>query len=293
MDLTTIFYHSDNFCNLFEKNFEIKILSTGIVKQKKELCLTLGEVMAIVVYYHRSGYKTFKDYYTRSHELKSGFPTIPSYNRFIELQQKIVVPLQMFFQLLIMQNKCTGTSFIDSFPLPVSHIKRASFHKTFKGLARKGKTSTGWFYGFKIHVVINEKGEILDFLISAGNVADNNETVIRSMTKRLHGKAFGDRGYLLKQKLFRELYQKGVHMITKIKKNMVNKLMPLADKLMLRKRGLIETVGAVLKEDCNIQHTRYRSPITFVINVFSALIAYCLNPKKPSIRKKDRVLIAS
>ena len=292
MDLTTIFYHSDNFCNLFEKEFEIKVLSTGIVKAKKEFCLTPGEVMAIAVYYHRSGYKTFKDYYTRSHELESGFPTKPSYNRFIELQQKIIIPLQMFFQLLIMQNQCTGTSFIDSFPLPVSHVKRASFNKTFSGFARKGKTSTGWFYGFKIHVVINEKGEILDFVITTGNVADNNESVVRSMTKRLQGKVFGDRGYLLKPNLFREIYQKGVHMVTKIRKNMVNKLMPLADKLMLRKRGLIESVGAVLKEDCNIQHTRYRSPLTFFINVFSAMIAYCLNPKKPSIRKKDRVLIA-
>jgi hypothetical protein len=293
MDLTTIFYHSDNFCKLFEKEFEIKVLSTGIARAQRECCLTLGEVMAIVVYYHRSGYKTFKDYYTRSHELQSGFSNMPSYNRFIELQQKIIVPLQMFFKLLMMQNQCTGVSFIDSFPLPVSHIKRASSHKTFANLARKGKTSTGWFYGFKIHVVINEKGEVLDFLITAGNIADNNKTVIRSLTKRLHGKAFGDRGYLLTAAFFREIYQKGVHVVTKIRKNMVNKLMPLADKLMLRKRGLIETVGAVLKEDCNIQHTRYRSPITFLINVFSAMIAYSLSPKKPSIRKKDLVLIPS
>lgn len=139
--------------------------------------------------------------------------------------------------------------------------------------------------------MINEKGEILDFVITAGNIADNNETVIRSMTKRLHGKTFGDRGYLLRPKLFQKLYQKDVHMITKIRENMVNKLMLFADKLMLRRRGLIETVGAVLKEDCNIQHSRYRSPVTFVINVFSALVAYCLNPKKPSIRKKEPILL--
>lgn len=272
MDLTTIFYHSDNFCNSFEKEFNIKVLTTGLVKAKKECCLSLAEVMAIVVYYHKSGYKTFKDYYTRSHELKSGFPAMPSYNRFIELQQKIIVPLNIFLQILISQNVCTGTSFIDSFALPVCHVKRASFNKTFANIARKGKTSTGWFYGFKVHVVINERGEIVDFIMTKGNIADNNKTVIRSLTKKLHGKAYGDRGYLLNPKLFREIYENGVHMITKLRKKMANKLMLLSDKLMLRKRGLIETVGAVLKEDCNIQHTRYRSPITLVINVFSGLI---------------------
>lgn len=293
MDLTTIFYHTDNFCNLFEKKFEIKVLSTGIKKAPKECCLTPGEVMAIAVYYHRSGYKTFKDYYTRSYELNSAFPSMPSYNRFVELQQKIVLPLNIFMHIITRQNKCTGASFIDSFALPVSHIKRASSHKTFASSARKGKTSTGWFYGFKVHLVINDRSEILDFVITAGNIADNNRAVIGSMTKRLQGKVYGDRGYLLNAKLFREIYNKGVHIVTKLRRNMVNKLMPLADKLMLRKRGIIETVGAILKEDCNIQHSRYRSPFTFVINVFSALIAYSLNPKKPSIRKKDLILLPS
>jgi hypothetical protein len=293
MDLTTIFYHTDNFCNLFEKNFKIKVLSTGIKKAPKQCCLTPGEVMAIAVYYHRSGYKTFKDYYTRSYELKSGFPSMPSYNRFIELQQKIVLPLNIFMQIIITQNKCTGASFIDSFPLPISHIKRASSHKTFANSARKGKTSTEWFYGFKVHLVINDRSEILDFVITAGNIADNNKAVISSMTKRLHGKVYGDRGYLLNAKLFREIYNKGVNIVTKLRRNMVNKLMPLTDKLMLRKRGIIETVGAILKEDLNIQHSRYRSPITFAINVFSALIAYSLNPKKPSIRKKDLISLPS
>lgn len=285
MELTTIFYHADEFCNFFEKEFESRVLSDGKGLRERTSALILSEVIAITIYYHQSGYKTFKDYYTKSAELHPAFPKMPSYNRFIELQQKALTPLAMFSKLQSLGN-CDGISFIDSFSLAVSHPKRISSHKTFRGLAARGKTSVGWFYGFKIHVITNGNGEILNFAITRGNVVDNNAKIIEQMMNKIQGKVYGDKGYLLNPALFKKLYCEGIHVVTKIRNNMKNKLMDISDKIMLKKRGIIESVGAIFKEDLNIEHSRYRSPITLFINVFSALIAYSFRKNKPSIYNK-------
>ncbi|AJA48427.1 transposase IS4 family protein [Clostridium pasteurianum DSM 525 = ATCC 6013] len=121
-------------------------------------------------------------------------------------------------------SKCTRISFIDSTILDVCHNRRIHSHKAFKGIAERGKSSTGWFYGFKLHLVINDKGEILSFYLIPRNVDDRDPKVIESLAKELFGKLFGDKGYLLK-KISDILYSKGIQLIKKIKKNMKNKLM--------------------------------------------------------------------
>jgi hypothetical protein len=292
MKLTTIFCYSDDFCKFFEKEFNARTLSTGSHLRKRDFLLSLSEVIAIIVYYHESGYKTFKDYYTRSTGLKLAFPNMPTYNRFLELQQLAITPLA-FFTKLLSQEQCDGTSFIDSFSLEVSHPKRVSSHKTFRGIAKRGKTSMGWFFGFKVHLIINSTGEILNFEITKGNIADNNSKLIEKIMKPIHGKIYGDKGYLLNSELFESLYNQGIHVVTKIRKNMQNKLMVMQDKLMLRKRGVIESVGAILKESFNIEHSRYRNPMTLLINVCAALIAYSFRENKPSIHKKGRKMLAA
>ena len=105
----------------------------------------------------------------------------------------------------------------------------------------------GWFYGFKLHLVINHQGEVVAFCITPGNIADNNEGVLLKLTKKLFGKLFGDRGYLINEEFFKKLYSNGVYLVTKIRKNMSNRLVELKDKLLLRKRGVIESVGNILK----------------------------------------------
>lgn len=291
MDLTIIFYYTDEYCKFFEKQFlnefGYNLLTDGRGIRNKSICLSVSEIMTILIYYHLSGYKTFKAYYTKSHELKGAF-RLPSYNRFIELQKKVALPLELFMQLIMMNNNRDEISFVDSFSLKVSHIKRSSAHKVFKKTAKKGKTSMGWFYGFKIHIVINGYGDVLEFMITPGNVADNNHTLIRELTKNLFGKIFGDKGYLLIQSLFEELYLKGKHIVTKIRKNMKNKLMVMEEKVLLRKRGLVESVGSIFKDTLNMEHSRYRSPTTLFINVFSALIAYAFRGNNPSIYKDSK-----
>ena len=181
---------------------------------------------------------------------------------------------------------------MDSTILKACHVKRELSNKVFKNIATKGKSTMGWFYGFKLHLVINDKGEIIDFYLSAANVDDRDMNVIQHITKSINGKLFGDKGYISK-KLFDSLFKKGIMLITKLRKNMKNKLMPIMDKIMLRKRALIESVNDELKNICQIEHTRHRSPANFIANLVSGLIAYSYLPKKPSIRNfnKDNSMI--
>ncbi|EKP06216.1 transposase, IS4 family [Leptospira kirschneri str. 2008720114] len=159
--------------------------------------------------------------------------------------------------------------------------------KVFKDIAQRGKSSTGWFYGFKLHLIINDQGELLSFMVTPGNVDDRNLKVIFPLVKNIYGKLFGDRGYI-SQSLFESLYEKGIQLITKLKKNMKNKLMPLVDKILLRKRAIIESVNDELKNICQIQHTRHRSFFNWAVNLLSGLVAFSFFPKKPSLNLKSK-----
>ena len=275
-----LFSDIDDFCNMFEPQFNQLLLASGSRKRPKESSLCLSEVMTILVHFHSSQYRTFKDYYTREvcQHLRDEFPKLVSYSRFVELMPLTVVPL--CFYLLTRRGECTGISFIDSLPLAVCHNRRINSHKVFRGLARRGKNSVDWFFGFKLHLIINDRGELLSFFLTPGNV-DDRKPVLK-MSHRLWGKLIGDRGYI-SQKLIEALLGEGIHLITRIKKRMKNKLMPLIDKILLRKRALIESVNDQLKNICQIEHSRHRSPINFVVNTVSALIAYTYKEKKPSL----------
>jgi hypothetical protein len=174
----------------------------------------------------------------------------------------------------------TGLQFIDSLPVRVCHSRRISSHKVFAGLAQRGKSSMGWFYGFKLHLVINDQGELLAFCLTPGNVDDRRP--VKKLVRRLWGKLFGDRGYI-SQELFEQLWAEGLQLVTKIRRNMKNKLMPLFDKVLLRQRALIECVNDQLKNISQIEHTRHRSPINGIVNMIAAVVAYTFQPKKPAL----------
>lgn len=289
MPLVKIFCEVDDFCKDFFKQFQSNLLTNGHNIRKRAFKMRSSEIMTIVLWYPYSGYKTFKDYYEK-HVLiymQKDFHNLVSYNRFLELRNNLATVLLIFAQLRAKSALCTGVSYIDSYPLKVSHVRRQSSHKTFKGLAAKGKTSVGWFYGFKLHVVINQHGQILSFCITPGNKSDNNSNVLQKLTKRIYGKMYGDKGYILSPLKFKNLYDKGVHMITKIRKNMKNKLISLVDKYYLKKRGLVESVGAVLKEDLSLEHSRHRSLLGFLSHIASVIAAYDFRIKKPGISVPD------
>jgi len=281
--IVTIFYHADEFCKFYEKKVHPYLLATQQKKKFRKSRLSLSEIVTISVYFHLSGYKTFKDYYKKCvcKELRGCFPSLVSYNRFLELRNENSFPIAVF-TMLMNSNECTGISFVDSFPLKVCHNKRIYSHKTFKGIAKRGVSSMGWFFGFKVHVVINHLGEILSFCLTPGNVHDSNRRVMKNLAKRLWGKLFGDKGYIGAD-LFRMLWDKGIELITKMRKNMKKPIMKLENKLLLRKRGVIESVGNILKNILSIEHTRHRSVSGFFVHVCSALLAYAFREKKPAI----------
>ena len=269
------------------KEFEVEmkkgLICDGKMKRIRDTRLSLSEIMTIIVYFQMSGYRNFKDYYIKhvSKHLKEAFPQLLSYKRFVALKSRTLLPLAAFMKSQ-RKGECTGISFVDSTTIVVCHSRRIHQHKVFKGLAQRGKSSTGWFYGFKLHLIVNEFGDILDFIFTPGNVDDRNETMMNKLTKRIFGKLIGDKGYLSK-KLFALLWDKGVQLITKIKKNMKNVLMPMLDKLLLRKRALIESINDQLKNISQLEHTRHRSPINAMVNWISSLVAYSYQEKKPSI----------
>jgi Transposase DDE domain. len=213
--------------------------------------------------------------------MKNDFPNAPSYARFVTLSKRVAIKM-MFFIKLGLVGTCTGISFVDSTCMPVCHNKRIYRNKVFKGLAERGKSTMGWYFGFKLHLLCNERGEILNFMFTKANVDDRNELVFREFEKDLFGKLYADKGYI-SQSLFQTLWNNGVHLVTGIRANMKNKLMPIMDKIMLRKRSVIETINDVLKNVAQLVHSRHRSIDGFVLNALSALSAYCFFEKKPSI----------
>ena len=245
--------------------------------------MALSEIMTILIMYHLSGYRTFKWYYTKYVMVyqKKNYPDLVSYNRFVEIMEYALVPLVLYI-VRARFVKCSGISFVDSTPIKVCDNHRIRTNHVFSEYAKMGKSSMGWFYGFKLHLIINEQGEILSFCLTSGNVDDRNEAVMDSLTKEIFGKLFADRG-CISQKLFENLLKKDITLITGAKKNMKNKLMDYYDRLMLRKRTVIESVNDFLKNICNIEHSRHRSITNFLVNLLSALAAYSFLPKKPSI----------
>lgn len=283
--LVDLFYHIDEFCKQFEKTMNKRAL-TGRDNARHRPCrLSLSELMTICAYFHYSGYKTFKDYYCKHVliHMQFDFKELVSYNRFIELKERTIVPLLVFAKTYC-QSNCTGMSFADSFALKVCHNRRIYSNKVFKGLAQRGKTSVGWFYGFKVHFVINHLGEIINFYISPGNVSDNNDHVLGRITKNLFGKLIGDKGYMVRPEILKKLLSCGIQLITKVKKGMKNRPLSAGDKLLLRKRGTIESVIGILKDSFSIEHTRHRKPANFLSHILSAIAAYFFKPNKPAIQ---------
>jgi hypothetical protein len=285
MNILPLFCEIDDFCQVFERTSRERAL-TGHKTRQRLTQLSLSEVMTILVMYHSSGYKNLKAFYleeiVRHHQ--TDFPHLCSYGRFVQLQMRCVMPL--FFYLLTKRGNCTGISFIDATPLKVCHNLRIPSHRVFRGSAERDKSSTGWYYGFKLHLAINDCGEILGFYLTAANV--DERATADWITQNLTGKLIGDKGYV-SQTLFAKLMQRGLQLITKVRKNMKNRFVSLEDKILLRKRALIETVNDQLKNISNIEHSRHRSIWNFLGNLAAGLIAYCWKEKKPSLNFKQTV----
>ena len=281
MSLVELFVSVDDFCQIFLPEWEKKLLVDGSKKRRRAGQLSLSEIMTILLYFHQSQYRNFKAYYTEHvcQQLRAEFPNLVTYERFVVLMPSALGPLSAYLKSLY--GRCSGISFIDSTALGVCANQRIHTHKVFEGFAERGKGSMGWFYGLQLDLVVKDRGEILACQITPGNIDDRKP--VPTLCQRLVGKLIADRGYI-SQPLFEQLLETfNVQRSTRLKKNMKNRLMPVIDKLRLRKRALIESVVDQLNNISQIEHTRHRSPINAFINIIAGLMAYCHQPKKPSL----------
>lgn len=292
MELVTLFYLIDEFCKEFEPKWRAERLASGERQRIRPCTMTLTEILTVIVHFHQSDYRTFKRYYNEHvcGHLSADFPRLVSYNRFLELMSEVNTPLVVLLVSLLASP--TTANYVDSTKLVVCHNRRIRRHRVFRGLAARGKSSMGWFYGFKLHLIVNERGELVSFIVTPGNTSDTDKASVTKLAERVRGKLFGDRGYISKD-LFAALWDQGVQLITGIRRNMKNKLLTMEDKIMLRGRSIIETINDQLKNIEQIEHSRHRSPLNFGVNLLSGLIAYQLQPKKPSLdfSKPEQLLL--
>jgi hypothetical protein len=288
MKLIQLFCDADDFCRTFIPVWQEKQLMNGDQKRNRAHRMSYSEMITLLVSYHQSGYRTFKWFYL-NHVRKywrSAFPSLLSYNRFIELLPTIIMPLTAF-----MNSRCgtsQGIAFIDSTPLKVCKNIRIPRHKTFVKEAGRGKSSAGWFYGFKLHLVVNDQGEILSFCITAGNVDDRKP--VPKLVKSLTGKLFGDRGYISKS-LAQLLASQDIKLMTTLKKNMKAQAIDAFDQLLLRKRSIIETINDQLKNIGDLEHSRHRSLTHYLSNIIASLVAYSYQDKKPALQLREADLL--
>ena len=292
--VTEIFCIADDFCKVFDTQMEKYTIKSNLKrKYHRESTMSKAEIMVIIILFHSSDFRCLKHFYKEyvCVHLRHLFPKDVSYNRFVELQKTVAIPLAIFIKKVLL-GKCTGISFVDSTPLRVCRNQRILIHKTFKGIAQRGKCSMGWFFGFKLHLICNEKGELLNFMITPGDIDDRKPLEYKAFVDFIYGKLVGDKGYISKN-LFDKLFVDGIQLITKLKSNMKGSIMKISDRLLLRKRAIIETVNDELKNIAQVEHSRHRSFDNFIVNTLGALAAYCFFPKKPTIavqRTIDRQL---
>lgn len=282
--VTEIFYLTDEFCSEFQKSIQGHLLGNS---PKKKPIMSQSEVITILIIFHGMQFKNLKHFYINYVQvhMKHLFPKTVSYNRFVELSQQVNLPMTLFLKMQCL-GECTGITYTDSTPIRVCKNKRIKQNKVFKGIAAVGKSTMGWFYGFKLHLIVNEKGDLLNFVITQGNVDDREPLKDAKFIEKIKGKLYADKGYI-SSKLTQLLFIDGIQLITGIRAKMKNCLLELKDKILLRKRSIIETINDELKNICQVEHSRHRSFENFISNLISGLIAYSFFPKKPSI-KYDR-----
>ena len=282
--LVDLFCSVDDFCTVFMPQWQKYLIDSGERKRNRQSRMSSSEIMTIIIAFHMSHQRDFKNFYIgivrRYHH--NDFPNLLSYTRFLEVMPSVLVPLSSYFTHL--KGKPTGIEFIDSTSIKVCHNLRIPRHKVFASSAERGKGTMGWFYGFKLHIIVNHLDDIVAAKLTTGNVDDRKP--VRELSKGLLDKLYADKGYISKA-LSSDLAEDGITLITTQKKNMKRKILSAWDRAMLSKRFIIETINDQLKNISQIEHSRHRSLHGFMLNLLGGLVAYCLKPNKPSLNITD------
>ena len=277
-------------CDDFLKEYQPQIDAYQLGQTNWKSALSKSEALTILIYFHLADKRNFKSYYQDVilNIWKSWFPDAPSYTHFVSLIPKIQMESFIFLHTSCLEAP-TANNFIDSKPLEVCHIKREKQHKVFDNLATKGKTSKGYFFGLKIHVVCNQNGGIVKLKLSTGKTSDNTHELLRTLLKNIQAKVYGDKGY--NSAIKEEFAQQGTQLIAKPKKNMKNKKLTFEQTHYLKARAVIESVFEILTHGCHLDHTRHRSPKNFIVNLWTAFIAYAFKERKPSAKSFNPICL--
>jgi hypothetical protein len=275
------FCQFDDFCQAFYPHWDARLLRQEAQPAKKRgppAGLADSEIMTILVLYHSSHFRHFKAFYEGVvlTLLRSAFPKSPCYARFIALTNHVWMPLTVF--LLSRMGRRTGIYYIDSTPLAVCHNRRIGRHKVFADLAARGKSSIGWFFGFKLHLVFNHERQIVALKLTPGNV--NDTTPVPDLTQDLIGKLFGDKGYVGKE-LARRLLRRGLALMTRVRRNMKRLPVSFLDKALLNGRNIVETIIGHIKQFSSLRLPKHRSAFNAFTHVVAAVVAYQIDPLPP------------
>jgi hypothetical protein len=285
--LDEIYYEVDEFNQKYLEKIALYAADINWFKCRKVGCMSMSEIMTILIFYHYSHYKDFKNYYTEyvSKNLKRDFPQLVGYDRFVWYIPMALLPMLVFHLYRCSLSRRTGIYYIDSTRLEACHPKRAHQHKVFKGFADWGKTSVGWFYGIKIHLIINHLGEVVHTCFSKGSTPDTHPKILFNLLNDISGWVFGDKGYLMNdEKLVFAQHDDQVIFCAKDRKNVSKakaKKLPVMAKLYARKRPIIETTIGIQKNVMNLEHSRHRSPWNAYVHCLAAMCAYSFYQRKP------------
>lgn len=276
MPIHKILKHSDNFVLLFCIIDDLckALLPPETHSVGRKAKMSRSELITVAVIFSITGQNTFYGFY-RVFRLCNFFQ-LPEYSRLLRNIKTVSYETHIIVRMLMQLNRFYHREqlmLIDSAPLPVCRNKRIFGYKVTK-LADRGMSSMGWFFGFKLHVVAQEDGILLNFMVTPGNVSDKNHELVLKMFEGLRGMAVGDKGYL-SLPLAKKLQQQGVGLFTGFYQN--TKRMVMGDyHKKLKLRQMVETAIGGIKFRKNCASSLPRSVDGYFWRYVSAIFAYIL-----------------
>ena len=241
----------------------------------KTFNLTIAELVSLAIFRYLMGFKTWKEFYKfiKTYH-QQDFPNLPKYGNFLRAMNRLsffaYFMQQGFLNFFKKITKRRDIKFVDSTKLKVCRNKREFTHQVCKNIARKGKSSIGWFYGFKLHIICNELMQILEFTITPGNTDDREG--LEMIWNDIFGMIIADAGYIGKKRQ-EKAFNLGKRLLTAVKANM-KKMMTFMQHILLKLRQRVETVYSVLKLRLGIETTLPRSPLGYFAHYIWCILAY-------------------
>jgi hypothetical protein len=278
--LITLYCIIDDFINTLVKTDDgHKMLSEWKAKRGPQRRLSLSEVLTLNILrfsFHVNDLKAFVRLSNSAY--KSYFPQLTNYENFLKATNRSFPFFVLLLKYLLELNRLVskdGVYFFDSTALSVCYNWNIATHKVTKDFAARGKTSKGWFFGFKLHGACDSKGNLVSLRFSPGNEHDSRHA--EYLTEGLGGLFVGDAGYLLKQEVFQRLFEKHKRILAASRKNM-KRLMTQEQGIMLSKRSAIETVWGVLQERYGLVYHLARNMTGLFRHYCCSLVSFLMQP---------------